>query len=301
MINVVASTTSIPPALMTLLRERCGSLQMLPGTAAEALDITDNPNCSISQFASVIERDVKLAADILSIANSVSFSNGNPIGSLHQAIVRLGLRQCRNLIISSSLSALLKRVPIREESIRTLLWRHSFLTAMVALHLNRALHVGFQGEEFTAGLLHDLGRTLLAICLPDKFKQLDPLDFNEDESLIEREIAICGTTHCEAGAWFAREHRLPETLIEAVACHHDPTQAVRAPRLVAVTAAADHMANYLQRTGHVAGYEPESNRAIGMLEQTGLTFANDTFLHASTSIMEQAQQDFELQLGTSHS
>lgn len=282
----------IPVALITVLEFRCGSLQMLPEVAVQALDAAQNVDCSISDFAAIVERDVKLATDMLSIANSVTINGGKPISSLHQAIVRLGFRQCRNLILSSGLAALMNNVPVQQEAVRKTLWEHGFLTAMISLHLNRALHIGFQGEEFTAGLLHDFGRTLFAICLPDKFPQFDQLNFDEDDSSLELESEMTGATHCQLGAWFANKNQLPVPLIDAVLFHHVPQAAHRNRQLVALTAAADHMANHIQRTATVEGYEPIENEAVRVLELSGVPFSVDHFSHVCNTVLDHAHRDY---------
>jgi len=170
-------TTLPPEELRRSLLKRADDLSMLPAVATEALQLARNPDCTTAQFAGVIERDVKLATEILSICNSVLYSSGKPVANLHQAVIRLGFRQCRNLILTSSAASLMKRLPLEQEWIRELLWRHSFTTAVACLDLNNRLRLGFQGEEFTAGLLQDFGRTLLAVAVGKNQPDVDPLDF----------------------------------------------------------------------------------------------------------------------------
>lgn len=99
-------------------RARTAEFGMVPAVAVQALEITNDPECSINQFVSVVERETTLAADILSIANSSIYAPGKPILSLSQAVIRLGFQQCRNLILSSSVSTLMKKLPLGEEWIR---------------------------------------------------------------------------------------------------------------------------------------------------------------------------------------
>ncbi len=289
--TVLAQTTSLSKDIETRIRKSVGELKMLPATAMQALDIAKNPDCSIGEFSAVIERDVKLAADILSMANSVMYSSGTPIVSLHQSVSRLGFRQCKNLILTSSMTALMKKMSFDEESIRENLWKHGFVAAMLGLHLNRILGAGFQGEEFTAGLIHDFGRTLLAVSLPEKFAEIDPMSFDESGATLQHERSVVGTDHCEVGGWFAAENKLPEPLVEVVMYHHEPTKAQQHGRLVALAAAADHMANYLQRHEGVVGYDPNSNEAIGILEKIGVRDASAKFAKSYSAVMESGARD----------
>lgn len=289
--STTATATPLSKELEIRIRKSIGELKMLPATAMQALDITKDPNCSIAEFSAVIERDVKLASDILSMANSVMYSSGTPIVSLHQSVSRLGFRQCKNLILTSSMTALMKKMSFQEESIRELLWKHGFVTAMLGLHLNRVLHAGFQGEEFTAGLIHDFGRTLFAVSLPEKFAEIDALNFEETSAILDYERSIIGTDHCEIGGWYAIANKLPEPLVEVVMYHHSPMQAQQFCRLVALCAACDHMANHLQRFGSPAGYDPTTNESIALLQAVGVRDASERFAKSYTLVMESGLKD----------
>src|SRR5262249_1369736 len=152
--------------------------------------------------------DLKLTIDILKITNSVVYCPPTPIVSLHQAVVRLGLRECQNVILAACIKALMQRISLNQEQVRVTLWQHSFHTALLASYLNDTFRFGFEGEEFTAGLIHDFGRTLLAVVDYDHFLSVDPMDFEESASQLFRERVAIGTDHCRLGAWYAIQQRL---------------------------------------------------------------------------------------------
>jgi HD-like signal output (HDOD) protein len=289
--GAVMTEPVVPENLEALFRRRTQDLQMLPAIAIQALEIAKDPDCAITEFTAVVERDVKLAADILGMANSALYSPGRPIVNLHQSVVRLGFRQCKNLILSTSMTSLMKKITLGEEWIREVLWRHGFLTAMLAINVNRCVGAGFQGEEFAAGLIHDFGRTLFAVCLPDQFTKIDPLEFVEGPSLLPDELEACGTNHCEVGAWFAQINRLPTELQEVIRFHHDPTLALRHRRLVALTAVCDHMANHLQRGEDVHTYDLRENSALFILEGCGVRNAAGRLVDTVGEVMETAAKD----------
>lgn len=74
---------------------------------------------------------------------------------------------------------MMRNMSLAEEWIRDVLSQHAFVTGLTAVHVNRIVGTGFQGEEFAAGLIHDFGRTPLALCMPDQFVSADPLDFED--------------------------------------------------------------------------------------------------------------------------
>ncbi len=256
---------SPPEDLRTRLLNQTAGWQMLPDIAVKALAMARDPNCSIREFSSVIEHDAKLATEILRITNSAFYAARSPILNLKQAVTRLGFAHCRNVILAASLGSAMRRLPLAEAWMQLVLWRHSVLTGVIAMALNKHFNLGFIGEEFTAGLIHDVGRSLFGVVSPTNFATADPLDFEEEGDFLQRERDILRTDHCELGAWFMAHNKLPEPLVEVVRLHHSPAEAGENQKLVAIIAVADHMANYLQRQGAADGYEPQENAAMEVL------------------------------------
>lgn len=256
----MSATCLVPPhSLRQQLKERLGDLTMLPAVAAKAIVLADDPDCQIPQFASVVKRDVRLASEILTVANSPSFGGAGQIGNLEQAVVRLGFRCCKSLIFASCATSLMRRLPLHAEWVREVLWRHSNTTASAASFLNRSLDLGFQGEEFTAGLLHDFGRLLFATCVPEEFEKFDRLAFDEREvEHLDAERKATGINHAEFGAWFSESSGIPRAIVDVIQFHHVcPTTAELDP-LVLLVQTADQLANFIQRgdMGSWLGSEP---------------------------------------------
>lgn len=247
--NTASQEESIcpPRQLSEILIQQARYLNMLPDVAVKAIAIAEDRDADIKDLIAVISQDVMLTTNILSLSNSVLFGAGQPISSIQIAITRLGFRQTKNMILASSYTSMLKNMNWKEEHVRERLCKHSFLTALISARLNILFQMDMQGEEFTAGLIHDVGRTLLAVAIPDQFEQLDPLDFQEDENTLEHERQTIGTTHAEVGAWFLQRNHLPEELISVAKYHHSPEDTDGYLRLVALIAIADDLANHYHR------------------------------------------------------
>jgi HD-like signal output (HDOD) protein len=243
-----------------------GRLPTLPEAATRAMAVAKDPNSSLKKLSAVIERDPALAAGLLKLANSPLYRTRFAVESVHHAVVKLGTRECQNLILAVGMRSLFRNVPRARQLRYEGLWKHSFLTGCVCRHLGRALNLGYDGEEFAAGLSHDIGRVLLGLAAPDLSEQADPMDFVEGPDLLEREAAVLGTDHCYFGAWFANLNNLPASLVNAVQFHHTPEAAGEHQRLVALVAAADHMANHYQRDHDVEHYDGATNPAWPLLE-----------------------------------
>jgi HD-like signal output (HDOD) protein len=261
----------LPEPLARQLQWLANTSFMLPAAARKALDLARDPDCDVEEFLIVVRRDPKLAADILMLANTGGFATGQRILSLQQAVVRLGFRQCRNLILTAAFATLMTRSSPDQQAVRQRLWRHSFATAMLCQVTNRNLGLGFQGEEVTAGLIHDFGCFALASVFPELCDACYGQADADPAWMIGRETAVAGADHGRVGAWLVRVNGLPEALELVVRHHHDPTACPSAGAvlcdLVAVSAEmARHLILHRTEKGFVLQGEASWNR-LPVIEQ----------------------------------
>ncbi len=242
-----------------------GNMPTLPDCATRAVALADRPDSTFIDLARLVEADAAIAADLLRIANSAFYTGGAPAAKLPQALMRLGMLQCKNLIVSIGMKSLLWKMAQAERRQCELLWQHGHVTGSLCRRLNRSFRLGFEGEEFSAGLLHDLGRVLLLLADPDCFARAGAMSFDEGPDLLERERAAIGIDHSALGGWFGEHSRLPEALVQAMRLHHEPGADSPSAKLVALVAAADHMANHLQTYGQANGYDVHTNPGLAHL------------------------------------
>lgn len=287
--NEFTSELLIEPAKLKQLIDKSDDLTMLPAVAMKAIEMANDPECSIPEFVDVIEKDTRLVADILSLSNSAMYQSSREIEGIQHAVVVVGCRQCQNLIVSSSMKSLMKKLPPAVEWARDVLWRHSVQTATIARRLNQIMQLEFDGEEFSGAMIHDVGRLLIAAAAPDVFEIVDRLSFSEGSGILENEQELIGTDHCEIGAQFAETGQLPTSLVDVIRFHHTPKIATSNERLVALVSSADHMANHLTHMGSVDGYELDSNPGFEML----LAEARDNAKRATIDLVQATMQAAE--------
>jgi HD-like signal output (HDOD) protein len=280
-------TFSPPRQLKELLISKARDLQVLPDVAVQAIAIADDPDAKVKSLVNVVAQDIKLTTDIVSLSNSSIFGSTKTVAGLQQAITRVGFRQTKNMILASSIASMMKQMEWHEEKVRDVLCKHSFLTAVINSRLNSLLGLGLQGEEFTAGLVHDIGRTMLAIAIPENFVDFDGLNFDESHDVNLHEFEAIGTTHSEVGAWFLQRNHLPEELITVARYHHMPEEATKFKRLVAVTAIADNMANFCQRES-VEAFVGVEDDSIEILESLGIENARELFEKSAHELLRSA-------------
>ena len=267
------------------------NITMLPKIAIQAIAIADDPDSCIDELVRVVLQDVKLTTDIISLANSAIFSPKDPILHVKQAITMVGLRRCKNLIYGACITTMMSKMPCQEESTRNHLCRHGMLTALLASKLNQLFRLGLNDLEFTAGLVHDVGRALLAVAMPDKQQEFDPIFVGTECDYLRKEVEVIGASHMEIGAWFLEKNTMPEELICVAKFHHHPESAPFHKNLVTVTAAASELSSIIQSPIELEDYDPGQNTTIMLLEQNGVTHASEIFAEMGLSIMQAAKDE----------
>jgi HD-like signal output (HDOD) protein len=265
-----------------------GNMPALPDTAARAMALANDPDTSFADFTRLIEGDVAIATGLLRVANSALYSGGAPATKLHQAVVRLGAGRCTNLIVSISMKTLIWQMAHDEKVQCEALWHHGYVTGCLCHQINRAFRLMFDGSEFSAGLLHDLGRILLLLADPECFARAGAMDFREEPGLLQRERAAIGIDHCALGGWFGEHSKLPDALVQGMRFHHEPGLTEHSRPLVALVATADHMANHLQRGEEIETYNPEENWGLADLWARWPDAKRERLLDDIPSMMEES-------------
>lgn len=238
------------------------NMPAMPNTAARALALIEDPDVALADLAELIREDATLATALLRVANSVLYAGGSQALRLEQAVIRLGLWSCKTLITTVGIRTV-TRGNTADAECRTL-WHHGVITAGLCTQINRAYRLGFNGEEYAAGLLHDLGRVLIALADRECLTLADVMDFREEGDVLARERSAVGADHCGLGAWFGELSGLPDQLVSVIRHHHNPS-GIPELRLVALVSAADHIANYLQTAPHSTSYDPTANTGLKVL------------------------------------
>jgi HD-like signal output (HDOD) protein/CheY-like chemotaxis protein len=199
---------------------RMGQLPSAPSVYQEMLDAVADPGEAFDGVAHVIRKDPAMTAKILHLVNSSFFGLRRRVTDPAQAIVLLGWELTRTLILSIHIfEGFRSRTPMVEK-----LWEHSTYTAAgVRLILNE-LHAGADDVAcgMTAGMLHDIGRLLLAASLPDEYRTLQDMAQRDRVPLHQVEQQVLGVHHATVGAYLLGLWGLPDGIVEVVAFHHHP-------------------------------------------------------------------------------
>jgi len=230
----------------------------LPNIFTQLNDAINDPNTTNKDFANIINEDTAIAARLLRITNSALYNFPSKVETITHAITIIGTNQLRDLVLASSVIAMFKNVP---EDIITMesFWRHSVACGITARAIASQRREANIERFFVAGLLHDIGRLVLFMEMPDYMQAVFQLREEEHSLLYKHEKEIIGFDHAKLGGLLLKAWQLPARLIEGVALHHAPTRAVQYPVEAAIVHSADVIANAMQLGSSGEMYVPPLN------------------------------------------
>ncbi len=189
----------------------------LPEVVSEVLRLLNDKGAEISDFESVLRNDTALVAKMLRVVNSPFYGMMRQITSIQEAVMVLGFRSLRSLVLAASTANYMERNFGVYGHNRQGLWLHALAVASGARRLacERRLPADDREEVFVAGLLHDIGKMLLAPYLREKDISLPTLP----GSVTDNEKSVLGIDHAEAGAIVAQRWNLSSTIERIIALH----------------------------------------------------------------------------------
>jgi HD-like signal output (HDOD) protein len=208
------------------LRNLIGQLRTLPSFPTLYVEIMkelDSPNSLVDSIAAIIAKDPGMTAKMLQIVNSVAFSLERKVASPFEAVEYLGFNTVRSLALSAHIFSRFEHTNLKGFSVEQL-WNHSMGCGMLARMIMRHEQAEAADAEdaYIAGILHDVGKLLLADSLPEQFQQALALAAQRGIPFPEAEQEIFGATHAGAAAYLLGLWGLPAPIVEAVAFHHTP-------------------------------------------------------------------------------
>jgi HD-like signal output (HDOD) protein len=255
--NALASSQQATQIRIAAIRD--SDLPTISHTMTRALSVVNSPDSTLQDLITVVQLDGALTTAILKLANSPVYCRQRTVERASQAVVLLGMKTCKQVITSLWMRSTFSSVSPTLRTRCDLIYKHSCLTASLASSINHHFALGFRGEEFSAALLHDLGRLLIAVAAPQLFDQADPMTFREDDSLLNAERTILGLDHCSLGESYANRFNFPESIVRPIALHHSPTLTDRRYPIVSLVCAADHLATHISAERKIRNYDPLSN------------------------------------------
>jgi putative nucleotidyltransferase with HDIG domain len=181
-----------------------------------ALLSQDEP--SIPEIVYAVGADQSLASRLLNIVNSPFYGAVRQIGTIDEAVIRVGIAGLRNLTLAVSMNDITGG--LRQEE-----WKHSLMTAQIGEILGRKLRIAPEVMKFSfvTGLLHDLGKLFLTRRYMLDYQSVYA-KMKSGMELVDAERCTFGYDHAAVGAMMLSVWNVPDVIIEGIKLHHAPGQ-----------------------------------------------------------------------------
>lgn len=219
----------------------------LPEIFGQLTDAMSDPDTNINYVASIIEKDTASVTKLLKLANSSIFGFRNRITSVPQAILYLGFEEVKNLLLSLKIIQIFRTKDRNIQLIKPSdFWIHSVSTGVIARLIGSS--VGIRNSEilFLGGVLHNIGRLLFYITLPDDYTEVLKVHRKERIPINDAERKIIGISSSLAGEMLAQKWKLPLQIIDIIKYYSTGTIADKINLNVAITHIADFVSSILE-------------------------------------------------------
>lgn len=208
------------------LMQVIGSISALPSVPKiykMVINELENEESSTAAIGEIIARDAAMTAKILQLANSAVFGLRSTVHTAAQAVTMLGVEAIKSLVLSFGIFREFENVS--GFSIDSFM-DHSLKVGGIArlIATSEALDKESINIAFTSGMLHDIGKLALLRADADAFQRCIQNALAKNLSSWEAEREIFGSDHAQVGAHMLFIWGLPQSIIEAVALHHNPDQ-----------------------------------------------------------------------------
>ena len=212
-------------------------LPSLPEVVREVLRLVNDADSGPDDFEKLLRNDPPFVASLLRMANSPLMAIGRSITTIGEAVVVVGFQRLSRMALTIGASTFL------DKDFRCYgyeprgLWQHSVCVGSCAQTLGKILGMNHQhtDELFTAGLLNDLGKIVLAPHLVQTGVTIE----SGCDQVLELERKALGIDHQEAGKLISNAWGLGPLISAVVGHHHDEDVPEEHREFVAIMRQAD--------------------------------------------------------------
>lgn len=271
------------PTLARLLQ----GVPMLSETASTVMDMMHRPDTDPKALARVVSEDPGLTVQTLHLCNSPFYSLPVEVTSIDHAVRLLGLPTVCGIVMAAYLHRLMSR--FSGDGARIWLTgarRHVLHVADCAQHL--AIHGNLhlpQSQAWTLGLLHDMGKLVLAQLDAETARAVEEWANVSDLSLVDAEWQLLGADHAQVGSLLAERWELPELIVHTVRWHHRPERSEEP--MAGLVFVADALARVAEGQWSWLAFLEEEPRLSLALQRLGMD--QDAFMCLARTWLESAK------------
>jgi putative nucleotidyltransferase with HDIG domain len=243
------------------------SLDPVPVSVSRLVGVISRDHWAFSEVEEVITFDQALTGRLLQVANSAASAPLMQIGTVRDAVIRVGIGPVVSFAMASCLGPAFRRAIPEYGLSEGDLWNHSVASSLAAEIIAALAPIMVPPEAVTAALLHDVGKLVLGRFLtPELVNGINEARADGERSEMQAEVDVLGVHHGELGGLIGRHWNLPDRVATAVTYHHAPD------KVADVVCDAVHLANIAARMIDVPPGAAASTPApsAGALQRLGL-------------------------------
>jgi putative nucleotidyltransferase with HDIG domain len=209
------------------VKKAIAQLPLFSPSALQVLQIMADPEHDLDDVVQIVKCDSALTVRVLKAVNSPVYGLISEVTSIDRALSYLGERTVVSIVVEQNAGDLLRKPLEGYEARQGDLWRHDLFTAIASREVAKHARGDFDMDlAFTAGLLHDIGKSIFSSFWKGPSKEaLDRIDQGEARDYLAAEQHLAGLDHTQVGFEMARHWQLPVALQAAIRHHHEPAGA----------------------------------------------------------------------------
>jgi HD-like signal output (HDOD) protein len=279
-------TTAEAPNRIELLINKIEDLPPLPSLVFQILELLSDPDYSTNELEELIGQDQSLVAKLIKVSNSALYGGAGDIGSLRQALTRLGTRTVKSLVLATSTRTFFSERQSRSRISSQLLWQHSVECGLAARRVARKVGYSDPDEAFVGGVLHDIGKLVILVKLPDEYRSIQKIKKSLDAGDLALEKELIGCDHTMIGDKLMEKWKMPARLRACVRMHHRFKEAADGDLLVPMVAYGNYLA-------HSFSSQAESGQMDTSIEVESLVARLQLSDEQEKTLREEIVEDFQ--------
>ena len=225
--------------------EKCPQFHSLPEIYNRLNAAINNPHSSIRTVSDIISTDAGISLKLLKLVNSAFYGYPSEIDSISKAVVLVGTKQLRDLVLATSVMRTFKNIPAELINLEDF-WKYSISCGVGAKIMGFFMKERNQERLFVSGILHDVGRLVMLNAFPREMTTT--INYAKDEKipLIEAEKKFFGFDHAQVGNELISLWNLPSCFNQVTAYHNRPLSSANFPKQTSVIHIAEILSHLMQ-------------------------------------------------------
>ena len=203
-----------------LIYNKAENLPTLPDMIQKVISLVQDEKTSAKTLGDLISYDQSISSRLLRVSNSAYYGLPREVSTVQHAIVLLGFEQVKSLSLGIAVFSAMEGVGDSTYFKQDEFWKHSVGCSLAARIICKKLGKLNSETAFTASLLHDIGKLVLAKFFSREYEVVLEKAQEDGLSLVDIEEGTLGFTHADVGKWLCNRWKLPLSITSSIGYHH---------------------------------------------------------------------------------